>query len=350
MKYRVIAFLLLAGSILGPSFADTVIPSANGWTIDKNSGAFAFSPDGVAVAVYKYKTDPAPRTTVFAESRVIQVVNGSVVSEKDFLGKIVKLRYSPDGQKLLVSQRNPDLQDQRRLTLLNTAGTVLWTKDDTRSFRFSTTGEVIFATRDADRRSRLGKETEIFDLNGTSMKEVTFEMSPQGVLVRGSGNQTIIAVAATILALEDSQSALTTAWRLDLGEPDIFAGMAGLRALDDQRFVLNQLFGRFKIISTSGQDLYSFDPGAIAENDPNRTSADYSEFEAFALGTSEDILLFDGTTRGFSLDVSTGVLTPRILNAGAPADSVVKKWVEHDKMLILSDERITIRPLAYLGQ
>jgi hypothetical protein len=321
--------------------ADLHTPVPRGWTAAVNTSPFAFSPEGIALAVFRYKDDPPPGSTTVDQSRVIQIANGNILSQTDFTGKTVGLAYSRDGQILLV--RNLDPASGMQVHAMDTTGAVAWTKNDNRVFSFSTTGESIFAVTPRG-LFRLDNAVEFFDLAGNSINQLTVDRAIWGAMALGAGDGVIVAMENSLLRLSVEAPPATT-WTVTPDPAPSRFEWAGFRCLDSQRILARQFWGEFMVVTTSGAVSYRHDPFELANNDPENGPGDYAEYDAFAIEGSSDLLLFDGSTRGYRVDAATHDLTPVVLDSAGPSGTVTKKWVQYNRILILASDSITLRDL-----
>src|SRR5262249_40950083 len=129
-----------------------------------------------------------------------------------FPRKVYAVMYAPSSRHLLVLQSLGGCQGPMGIHLLDSSGHVLWSKTDERSFRFSTTGQVIYARPQGLPSLPGGNEVELFDLAGRSLRSVTLPDPVYAVVVPGSGERIIIITEHSVVCVERVADRLTSVW------------------------------------------------------------------------------------------------------------------------------------------
>ena len=277
-KFLIVAALTVAMLSGGPFVADNVIVVPSGWELDLSKSPHSISPTGVAVVIYKMNATPPPH---YESTKVLQIVNGAIFSETEFSGTVFRVEYSSNGQFLLVHEHDPNQpwpKGSRHLVRPN--GFIQWTKQDSRRFRFSPSGDAVFAVQDK-LAIGYGKKLEVFDIMGNSLSTAEFDRVMKGAAVLQGGDITVVAVGHSLLARDMTASPPTQLWQTDLGAYDTDIG--GLTATSESRLIVDQDFGRFLVVDASnGSVLHRYNAEYLGEIDPNLTMADYGGYAPFA--------------------------------------------------------------------
>ena len=330
---------LVCGGIFAPQAADQVIGVPKDWQLNPTQSAVATSPNGVAVAAYKYNSSVPPIVTA---SNVIQVSNGATVSEYQTAGRVVGLRYSPNGQTLLVHSIDPALSgDQTRTALIDLAGNLIWLKETTGYFRFSNDGQALYAMSGNDLAK--SRHVEIFDVTGNPTRNFDAGGSLNDAIVFGDGDTIVVSDRYSILAFDLSQGAPVKLWQTDLEEYD--PRVIRLRHFSGNRILAEQHFGRFLVMSPVGAIEYRYNPEYLGKNDPNATVASYANLRPFESGIANKITLFGKKNAGLQLDLGSQTLTSKTFAAFTPLGSVLRSTAECQKLVILSSTQIRLRPI-----
>lgn len=329
----------------GPAAQEVVIDVPTGWFLETRNSPFSLSPTGGAFAVYKYLPSPVPGESIYEQSRVVQVSNGEVVAETDFVKKVGRLEFSPDGSRLLVTELLPGSFPGKRTSLVNSVGVVTWSKSDHRAFSFSLAGDVIYAISEADPIGNRPGGAELFDLAGTSVKVVDFgDDATRGVLVK-SASQAAVALNNSVLLLNTATSPPSVIWRTDFA--DYEQPVVSLQALGLDKIVVRQRYSHFTILSTtSGEVLYRYLAFDLAEADPKRTTVEYGQYRPFEMTPEPGVLLFSGRNDGLALDLDTGELQDVSVNALGTLGSHTHRVLAHDRIVIMGSDDVTLRPLS----
>jgi hypothetical protein len=167
----------LCASLASGSATEFEISVPQGWTID-GLETYDASPISNAVVAYQFQDNRVVRSVV------IQAMLDGTQYTTEFDTKVSFLQYASDGSSLFVRRGLERLPDERVLgetCLLDNQGQVLWSRVDTRSYRFSSDGSVIWAWRTPPMDARPQEnEIEIFDLSGESLKTIE-KTRPLGV-------------------------------------------------------------------------------------------------------------------------------------------------------------------------
>jgi hypothetical protein len=268
----------------------------------------------------------------------------------DLAGKAYALSYSPTGDYLVVQTAvsGTDSHGASQVSLVDGTGGIVWTKSDERSFSFSTTGQVLYAWQAPDVHGP-SPRLEVFGLDGTSLRAIEIDSRPiMAAAVFGSGDRVVLGfgtgAGGSLQCLAVSSNALNTLWTVGLNPSD--AELESLVPLDGSRLILKQVLGYFKVINADGVIEFSYDPGALGSDDPVRDPVDYAQYQPYPGGVPGEVILFDGTTRGFRVDLSTGVLSERTLDVTTPDGFTLRKAILGGKILLVGASQIRIRAVA----
>jgi hypothetical protein len=326
--------------------ADRVLLPPTGWMIDPGSSPYAMTSNTIAVASYQ-------GVLPYANSMVTQYsgLNGATVTaiHTQIAGGVFLLEYSSSGAYLLAHQQSESDPEGQRVTLLNSAGEVLWSRADTRIFHFSTTGEALFAGGSPGDRS---SEVEIFSLSGQSKKIIspphyanTVGQGIDSFLLVGNGASAVVsnggmtsrvkldATATTLWSFADSSSVA----------PQVFES----HLLDSDRVLLRMSRGCFKVVRLSdGSTDYTYDPGALAGEVLEHNAAYWGGFSPFPGSAPGTLTLFDGTPAAYTLDLTTDTLTARTIAAASPpAGFTFRNRIDAQRFVFLSATQIRIRTI-----
>ena len=322
--------LLLAGCT-NLVFGDMRIDGPPGWTLNQ----FFHASGGGNVAVAFHEGNPFERT------RVMQYREGGTVFT-DLPGKAHALEYSADGRLLLAHQVfRTDPPGNHRISLIDGQGAIRWSKNDNRSFYFSSTGEVIYAWQSGDEGGR-SSVLEIFDIAGTSVRRVDAGKPLLAGLTLGTGDRVVLGIGHSVIAINPSAGA-TPVWRIDL--PDSDPPLLSFRPVGPGRFIVDLGYGQFKVVNRDGLVEFNYVPAVLAQNSPSRTQDDYAQYEAYAGPSANTLLLYDGTARGLLLNLSTRELTAKQIDATVPPGFTLGRGIGAHKLVLLGSNSIRIRTI-----
>lgn len=319
---------------------------------DPANAPFSLVGDTLAITTI---TQPPP----YSFTRIVQIHGlsgpgpGTVVTT-DIPGYVGELRLSPDEQFLVVTSVVAGEEDGPfQTTIVKSNGTVAWSKT-MEIVRPSTTGTHLL---EIQRGGRIyGKKVWVYDLAGNRIKEMSFESSLAGdpnfsgfltgVALVGDGSSIIAALRHRVWRLTFGTSP-TTIWDNFLN-PSCGVEYGELRTFDANRIVVNTSKGGFQIIRISdGVIEYSFDPDLMVGNsvNPSMTKEDWLGYKPYPGPTPNTATLFKQTSSGFTLDISTGTLTPVSVNVTVSPTHVVRKGIYDRRLVILNNYQICIRQL-----
>ncbi len=343
----ILVLVTAAGSVLA---ADQSLRIPPGWWIDNPSeGLYALVGDTLAIPVVN--SDPPIDTSRIVQFRGLSNSQPTVVVT-DVPGKVFRMRLSPDGRRLCVQSVGAG-EEIDPVTMIDEAGTVLWSKDTALLFDFSTTGEALVATQQSV--GWLGPVVSVYSPAGVKQKEMSIvEFAGEraehsnddlrGVVLVGDGRELIAATRCHVRRLVFA-SPPTTVW--DVANSKCAPEFVGVRVLDEDRVVAERTDGGFVIIRASdGVVEYSFDPVFLAQLNPQTSRNQWLGYNAYAGSAPDTATLFNGTSAAYTLDIAKGMLTPRTIDASAAQTSVVQKRVDGQRLVVLTWRQVRIRPLA----
>ena len=333
LNSRAVALLVVLAFVSPLVAGDHIVPLSQGWT--PNFYFATTTETEVAIALHQGQSP--------TDSRVMRKVIDGPEYTTDLTGQVSWLQFSPgtDGH-LLAHHRN---SAGSKVTLLDSEGLVVWTKDDDRIFSFSTTGEAVYARTP---ESAVGAGTSVEILNrsdGSSLRTVDAGTALVGVVVFGSGERVVLALGHSLVAMDVGEG-IQTAWQIDLGDAEPF--IEELRPLGPIRFVVEQSYGSFKIIDDKGNVSYSYDPIVLGQNDPKNDAQDYAQYTVFPTKDPDEFILFDGSTDGLHLSLPTGSLEPTYIDTTTPPGFTLLRKIEAERLTLISATEVRVRVLPSL--
>lgn len=327
---RLLSVMLAAGFAHA---ADQLVSIPTGW----KACPYFFSGTSTRTAVVLYPSTVDP----FASSSRLLLIGAATEISVDLPGKVYWTSVSPVGDLLLAHHENSAGASVSLVSLSD--GAVQWTKNDSRIYAFSSTGEVLYAVKRSEGGVGAGRSVEVFSLSGASLRRVSFETDILDALVLGDGSS-VIFIAGRTIARTRVVEPREREWGITIPETDQLP--MELRLIDANRFVVKQESARFRIISTSGQIQFDFDAATRSAVDPGRTPAAYARFRPISTPVTNKALLFNGTSDALLLNTATGTLTSKPLDVAAPQGFALMDWVEANRLVLFSPTQLRIRTIA----
>lgn len=294
------------------------------------------TPSRTAVALFQ---DDA-----YAGTTVMQIDHDSGVSVLTALpGMVNQLSYSPTGSRLLAHHRmgeQPD--DPVMVSLVDDTGSVVWSREDARRFRFSNKGQRICAVKsDPENLAKL----EIFDLSGATVTSISLDNDLFDAVVDDQAKRAVLAVHHTITAF-DWFPHLELVWTFDLSQDD--PPVEGLELLGSDRILVRLAAGRFKVIDWDGAMLYGYDPPLLAGMDPERSVEQYERYRPYYAPEEDAIYLYNGTSDALALSLDDYSVSELPVNT----DGVGFKTSRHifgNRLVLVKDDEIRVRQVGLAG-
>jgi hypothetical protein len=127
------------------------------------------------------------------------------------------------------------------------------------------------------------------------------------------------------------------------------AGIHEVLPLDAQRVVLRLGGGVFKVLDViSGTVQYNYDPAvrAGAASNPAQDKAFWVKYNPCPGPSAGTVTLFNGGSTAYTLTVATGALSERQIDVTIPDGFVLRRGVDHQRLVLLAAQQVKIRPLA----
>jgi len=328
------------------------------WQLDKGSSPLSVGPSTVAITLHQRHGDLSEtRFLDYIDSRVVQIAGGDA-RITDFDGGVIGTEYSSDGRLLLVQEQVDKTDDNpiRRTHLVDSNGTILWTKEDSRAYSFSDTGEALFSVRPVASTLSKGTDVEVLDLVGRLVKRIKTTGEIRGAVVFGEGTEAVVCVGRTVVMYNLKTSPVTRQWAVELPDGDAvvvdpelhdghrvaYQGVMDLKFLDEGRFVIQEHGGRLVFMNKQGRTEYLFDP------DDHVTRLQGREVMRVMLGSdSHKVILYPdlgGRDRGFELDIEAGAL--KHVTFPPERASEKSRGVYRGRMVFLSPGAVRFQPVV----
>jgi hypothetical protein len=315
--------------------SDQIVSIPDGWRI--GHAAPACTAGTVAVILWPQESHP------FESSSRVMIVKRTGTTFVEFSGKAAWLKLSPSGAHLLVHLEGPD--GPRASLVATSTGEILWTKSpDRRNFRFSVSGQSIYAFPRRSEWGPAGDTVEVLGLDGLTRRMIRLETGFTDVLIPDDGSTAIVALSKTIMSIRFGES-IVTEWTRDFPYPE--EPFVDLRPLGEGRIALRQELGYWKAVESDGTIRYSFDPVTLDRQDPARSLIDYSNYDPVAVPMPDRVLLFNGTTDALLLDLTNGAWTGVSLNLAVPTGFQRVGAIEDSKIVFASPSAILIRTISF---
>jgi hypothetical protein len=223
--------------------------------------------------------------------------------------------------------------------LLTPQGEVLWSKEFAGEHRlpyFSTTGEVVYVEG--------GNKVSIYSLTGALLREVSIEDASHvsGTIVVGGGEQVVFVMRDSIVCLNATTSP-RIAWGIQLQDYPI---TRTVYRIDPSRFQVYMDRSVSIVVRTDGLLEYTFDPQALGDSDPVKSPLDYAKYRMYRGPQPNTISLFDGGSVTYTLDLASGALTPREINATPPGSGfLLHRDLLSQRLLFHTPREIRVRQL-----
>lgn len=315
--------------------ADLVADIPSGWKVAPTW--FAVGGNKVSVILHPIDFEPT-----IAGSKILTIsTSGSAVC--DIQGKAFYFQYSPDGSALLIhsnTQTTPIVASLNPLTCVTQ-----WSKSpDTRLFKFCPDGTCVFARDVRSEWSAPGNVVEIFDLNGATIRRITLEHPPVGILPFAQGSRFLLALRRDLAFFKDEPT-LVREWKTALPAPD--QPVTGLVPLGPNLAMASQEYGHFRLVRPDGTSPYVFDPTALDAADPTRNFGDYASYQPSTTPLANKLLLFNGTEDALLLDVVTGALTGKRLSLTPVPGVKPFPMVSDGKLVFYSNVQVRVRSITF---
>lgn len=333
--------------------ADRVFSLPPGWWVDPTTSPYALRRDTLVVAVVNSNLP-------VSMSRIVQIrgVSGSgptTTVMTDVPGRAEYIEVAPDEQRVLVHSYPVGISEgQVRATMLNAAGSVLWSQEGPRQFAFSTSGAALLSTSAGGRY--LGPVLQAHNSGGTLIGTLSLVVGaagaesqryeePRGACLVEAGESVIVATR-TALARYSFSSPPTLQWTSQ--NQSCTKAYTGARVFDVTRVVAERSDGGFELVRVAdGVVEYTFDPAAMdqADNNPAMTRNDWASYQVYPGSTPDTATLFNRTSSAFSLNLRTGVCTPLPVDVSTPAGHEVRRQIDGGRMVVLGANEVRIRPV-----
>lgn len=324
--------------------ADRVLLPPTGWMFDPAGSPYTMTANAIAIA--SYQADPYASSTVTQYSGI----SGATVTaiHTQLTGKVFLLEYSPSGAYLLAHQTDSDPQGQR-VTLLDSAGQIRWSRIDSRELHFSTTGEALLAG--GTRGDRIN-EVEVLSLSGQARRSVSaphyagaVSQGIDSVLLIGNGISAVVSNGGMTSHVK-LNTAPTNLWSFADPSPES-PRVVESQLLDANRVLLIMSRGCFKVVRLSDGSIdYAYDPIALAGEVLEHDEAYWGGFLPFPGSAPGTLTLFDGTTGAYTLDLATDTLTERTIAAATPPSGfTLRNRIDGQRFVFLSATQLRIRTI-----
>ena len=243
---------------------------------------------------------------------------------------------SPDGGDVLVRLEGGGGPCSGGSLLASTEGRVRWQATDGRRAGFSSGGSVLLLD-DAEGHCGSGSQLEIVDLDGHSLRLYDPGVSVRAALAVGRGERLLIAAGGSV-ALVDLADGARRRWTVSTG-----AVVAALHAVGADLFDAALEDGRRLLLDGGGRVRYTWDPGELARRRGGRATR-YAGFRAYPGESRGTVSWFDGSPRGFSLDLASGSLSKRRFDASSPRGFTAAKGIHDGKLMFDGGATLLLRP------